>query len=97
MSEYRNLINNPPKLEIPINTTTVMIHTVASMCDNKYLLKMYKTTTGWVLDTLNQHYNNFQTKCYKYEIEWAADNNEWDKVFGFINSGVQVVSHIACR
>ena len=80
-----------------MNTTEIMIHVVACMCDNKYLLKMFKTTTGWQLNTLTQHFDNFQMKCYKYEIEWAADNKEWDKVFSFINSGVQVVSHIACR
>ena len=97
MSEYGNLINNPPKLEVVMNATKVMIHVVACMCDNKHLLKMNKTTDGWKLDTLSQAYSNFQMKCYQYEIEWAADNNEWSKVFGYINSGVQVISHIKSK
>lgn len=96
MSEYKNLLHNPPKLDVPTNTTEVMIHLTSVMCDNKHLLKMQKTTTGWTLDTGNQAFSNFQMKCDKYEIEWAAGNN-WEKVFKLINSGTTLISKIRCR
>jgi hypothetical protein len=96
MSEFGNLAENPPKLEVPTNTTEVMIHLTSVMCDNKYLLKMYKTTTGWRLDTANQAFKNFQMKCEKYEIEWAADN-DWDEAFRLINTGTTLISKIRCR
>ena len=97
MSLYLKLRQNPPKLEVPTNTTKIMIHLVSVMCDNKYLMKLEKFTTGWKLNTLSQAFTNFQMKCYQYEIEWAADEKNWNKVFELLNSGTSVVEKITCR
>jgi hypothetical protein len=94
---YKKLIENPPKLEIPVNTTEMMIHTVSVMCDNKQLISMKKYVDGWSMNTRGQAFTNFQTKCYQYEIEWAADANDWDKAFELLNSGTIVIEKIVCR
>jgi hypothetical protein len=94
---YETLRKNPPKLHVPVNTTEIMIHAVSVMCDNRRLISMKKYSDGWAMNTRGQAFTNFQTKCYQYEIEWAADNKDWDKAFALLNSGTILIEKIVCR
>jgi len=95
---YRDLKLNPPKLSVKENAREVAIHLVSVMCDNKKIMKLKKNTDGdFKLSTGIDAYSNFQIKHEKYEIEWAADNNEWSEVFSFINSGTVAIEKVMSR
>ena len=49
---------------------------------------------------LNSHrdsYRNFQIKFDKDDIEWEADDSNWNKVFDMINSGTSKIDNIKSR
>lgn len=76
----------------------IQIHTVAGMCDNKHVLTLKKGVDGdFKLHRNGQAYSNFGIKFEQYELEWAADEGNFVKVFEMINSGFQVVEKIKSR
>lgn len=76
----------------------VRIHTVAGMCDNRHLITLKKDTdSDFKLNTHGQAYSNFGIPYDKYELEWAADKGNFEKVFLMINQGFQVVEKVKSR
>ena len=84
--------------EIKKNAKELMIHVVASMCDNRYILSLRKDSNGEFKMSGNGYaLSNFGFKSPVYEIEWAADEGDWSKVIHIINSGYQRIDKIVSR
>jgi len=84
--------------QIVQNPKEVIFHTVASMCDNKYLFKFKKDDNGeFQLSCNGFAYSNFGISNNKYELEWAADDDRFFNVIQMINSGYQVVEKVVSR
>ncbi len=84
--------------EIKKNPRELMIHVVASMCDNRYILSLKKNSDGeFKLSGRGYSLSNFGFKPPVYEIEWAADEGDWSKVIHIINSGYQRIDKIVSR
>ena len=84
--------------EIKKNPRELMIHVVASMCDNKYILSLKKNSDGdFKMSGRGHSLSNFGFKPPVYEIEWAADEGDWSKVIHGINSGYQRIDKIVSR
>jgi hypothetical protein len=98
MSEYRTLKSNPPKLKIKKGVREVIFTTVSSMCDNKDILRFKKSENGdFTLSTGGFALSNWQMKHDRYELLWAADEGDWQKVINMINTGTSVVSNFRAR
>ena len=84
--------------QIVQNPREVIFHTVASMCDNKYLFKFKKNAEGDFKLTCNGFsFSNFGIKDDKYKLEWAADESNFFNVIPMIDSGYQVVEKVVSR
>ena len=84
--------------EIKKNPRELMIHVVASMCDNKHILSLKKNSDGeFKMSGRGYSLSNFGFKPPVYEIEWAADEGDWSKVIHIINSGYQRIDKIVSR
>ena len=84
--------------EIKKNPRELMIHTVASMCNNKHILSLKKNSDGeFKMSGRGYSLSNFGFKSPVYEIEWAADEGDWSKVIHIINSGYQRIDKIVSR
>ena len=98
MDKYTELLNNPPKLEVKENAREVVITLISSMCDNRYKWTIKKNPDGdFKIYTHGFSFDNFQTKFDKDDIEWEADDNNWDNVFRMINSGTEKIEQIKSR
>jgi len=98
MSNYRNLIHNPPVLTVKDNAREVVIGLVSCMCDNTHTWTFKKNSDGdFKIFTHGFAYSNFQTKYERYEIEWEADTGNWNEVIRMINSGTSVVEKLRSR
>ena len=98
MSRYSELINNPPELIVKKGAREVVITLVSCMCDNKYKWTIKKNEEGdFKINTHGQSFSNFQTKFDKDEIEWEADDHNWNKVFQMINSGTEKIEKVRSR
>jgi len=98
MSKYRDLIDFPPKLEVKENAREVVINLVSCMCDNRGKITLKKNDDGdFKLNSHGNSYRNFQIKFDRDDIEWEADDSEWDNVFGMINSGTSTIDNIKSR
>ena len=84
--------------EIKKNPRELMIHTVASMCNNKHILSLKKNSDGeFKMSGRGYSLSNFGFKSPVYEIEWAADEGNWSEVIDIINSGYQRIHKIKSR
>jgi len=84
--------------EIKKNPRELMIHVVASMCDNKYILSLKKNSDEeFKMSGRGYSLSNFGFKSPVYEIEWAADEGDWSRVIHIINSGYQRIDKIVSR
>ncbi len=98
MSRYSSLRNNPPVIKVKDNARELVITTVSCMCDNVHFLKLKKNSEGdFKLDSMQFSLNNWQLKHPRHEIEWAADEGQWGRVFEMLNSGVEAVSDVISR
>ena len=103
MSTYSTLRQNPPKLNVKENAREVIIKVISCMCDNVNFFHFKKNNEGdFRLNTYNSNdiamaYSNYQLKVTKTDLEWLADDNEWDEIVSEINSGVQVVESLKSR
>ena len=80
------------------NAREIQIHTVAGMCDNKHRLTLKKNEDGdFKLHRNGFAYDNFGIPYDQYELEWAADEGNFARVFEMINSGFQVVEKVRSR
>jgi len=98
MSKYQELRMNPPKLSVKKEAREVIFKIVSCMCDNVYYLTLKKNNDGDFKMSGNGYaLSNFQMKHPIYDIEWKADENEWDKVIAMINSGTKVIEEVKSR
>lgn len=98
MSKYRDLIDFPPKLEVKENAREIIINCISAMCDNKEKISLKKNIEGdFKINTHGQAFSNFQIKFDKDDIEWEADDNNWNRVFRMINSGTTKIENIKSR
>jgi hypothetical protein len=98
MSKYVELLNNPPTLEVKENAREVVINLISCMCDNKHKWTIKKNSEGdFKISTHGFAFSNFQTKFDKDEIEWEADDSNWDEVFRMINSGTSKIEKLRSR
>jgi hypothetical protein len=68
------------------------------MCDNKHKWTIKKNSEGdFKISTHGFAFSNFQTKFDKDEIEWEADDSNWDEVFRMINSGTSKIEKLRSR
>ena len=98
MSKYIELLNNPPSLSVKENTREIVINLVSCMCDNRKKITLKKNEEGdFKLNSHRDAYSNFQIKHDRDEIEWEADDNNWNLVFDMINSGTCKIENIKSR
>ena len=98
MDKYTELLNNPPKLEVKENAREVVINLISCMCDNRYKWTIKKNPEGdFKINTHRFAFSNFQVKFDRDDIEWEADDSNWDTVFRMINSGTSKIDNIKSR
>ena len=98
MSKYRELLKNPPKLEVKENAREIKLDLVSCMCDNRYRWTIKKNEDGdYKIFTHGFAYSNFGIKFPKDDIEWEADDKRWEEVFLMINSGTSKIEKIKSR
>ena len=98
MSKYRELLKNPPKLEVKENAREIKIDLVSCTCDNRYRWTIKKNEAGdFKIFTHGWAYSNWQIHHGKDDIEWIADEGNWNKVFEMINSGTSIIEKIKSR
>ena len=98
MSKYRELIKNPPVLEVYGKPREMKINLVSCMCDNSYRWTIKENEDGYYKIFTHGHaYSNFQTDHRKDDIEWEADAGEWEDVFDMINTGTSTIESIKYR
>ncbi len=98
MSKYQELLENPPKLKIEGKPREIKINLVSCMCDNKYRWTIKQNEDGdYKINTHGFAYSNWQIKDRKDDIEWVADEGDWNEVFEMINTGTSKVESIKYR
>ena len=98
MSKYQSLRQNPPKLSVKENAREIVITTVSCMCDNIHYLTLKKNSEGdFRLHTHGYAFSNWQMEHPEHDIEWAADEGDWNHVFEMINTGTALISEIKSR
>lgn len=98
MGLFRELRQNPPKLEVVGKPTKVILYMISAMCDNKGFITFEKKKNGYYfVSSGNQAFSNFQIKAEKFEIGFLADDGKWNEVFYEINQGVSVIQKVLCR
>jgi len=98
MSKYRELLTKPPVLEVYGKPREMKIDLVSAMCDNRYRWTIKENEDGdYKINTSPFAYGNFQIEHGKDDIEWIADEGEWEKVFDMINTGTSKIESIKYR
>lgn len=96
---YKETKLNPPVLEICESPREVIFDVVSCMCDNMSKLFLRKNKDGdFKLDAGSQSLRNFQMEYdFKLNIEWAADDNNWEEVIRIINTGTKLACAVRSR
>mgnify|MGYP001304849616 FL=1 len=98
MSKYQELLVNPPKLKIEGKPREIKINLVSCMCDNKYRWTIKQNEDGdYKINTHGFAYSNWQIKERKDDIEWTADEGNWERVIQMINTGTSKIENIKYR
>ncbi len=94
----RELRLNPPTLKVEGKPREIKIDVVASMCDNKYRFTIKLNKSGdYKIFTHGFAWSNFGIKIRQDDLEWLADDGEWNKVFEAFNSGYQLIESVKYR
>ena len=97
-SKYVALRHYPPTLKVKENARELIITTISCMCDNVHYLSFRKNEDGdFKMSGNGFALSNWQMKYPKHDIEWTADEGDWDTVFKMINSGTAVISEVKSR
>jgi len=65
---------------------------------NNYRWTLKKDINGYYkINCHGQAFSNFQCKHFRDDIEWVADEGDWERVIRMINSGVKKVISIKSR
>ena len=98
MDKYQELIQNPPKLTVKGKPREMKIDLVSCMCDNRYRWTIKQNEQGdYKILTHGYAFSNWQTKHRKDDIEWVADDGDWQQVFKMINTGTSKIEAIKYR
>lgn len=98
MSLYRKLRFNPVKVDIKKDAREIQFFVVSCMCDNKYKLTLKKKDGEFRLYGNGYALSNYSFKGdVKTDCEWQADDQKWDKVVDFINSGTVAIEKVMSR
>ena len=98
MSKYQELLENPPKLKIEGKPKEIKIDLVSCMCDNRYRWTIKKNEDGdYKINTHGFAYSNWQIQHLKDDIEWVADEGNWERVIQMINTGTSKIENIKYR
>jgi hypothetical protein len=98
MSKYSQLLNNPPQLSIRGNAKEVIFTTISVMCDNIGYLRFKKNSEGeFKIDGMGYAVSNWQMKSPIHEIEWKADEENWNEVIKMINTGTSRIESVISR
>jgi hypothetical protein len=98
MSKYSQLLNNPPQLSIRGNAKEVIFTTISVMCDNIGYLRFKKNSEGeFKIDGMGYAVSNWQMKYPIHEIEWKADEENWNEVIKMINTGTSRIESVISR
>ena len=96
--KYVSLRHNPPRLEVRDNARELVITTVSCMCDNIHYLTLRRNDNGdFRLSGGRFSLSNWQFGYPVHDIEWAADEGDWDTVFKMINSSTSAISEVKSR
>lgn len=98
MSKYRKLIFDPPTIEVKENAREVIFKTISCMCDNVHHLTFKKDKQGdFRLHGNGFSLSNWQIKFERFELEWFADDEQWEDVVRMINTGTSKVASVVSR
>lgn len=98
MGTYRELIFNPPTIEVKENASEVIFKTISCMCDNVHHLTFKKDKQGdFRLHGNGFSLSNWQIKFERFELEWFADDEQWEDVVKMINTGTSKVASVVSR
>lgn len=98
MSKYRELLSSPPKLTIKKGAREVIFKTVSCMCDNVHYITFRKNDNGdFRMSGGGFSLSNWQMKHPIHDIEWEADENNWEGVIEMINSGTELIESVKSR
>jgi hypothetical protein len=98
MSKYRELIFDPPTIEVKENAREVIFKTISCMCDNVHHLTFKKDKQGdFRLHGNGFSLSNWQMKFERFELEWFADDEQWEDVVRMINTGTSKVASVVSR
>ncbi len=95
---YTNVLKSKPTFEVKEGAREVIVETVSCMCDNMSKLTFKKNSEGdFKMNGNGQALSNWQMKYAKDEIEWKADEGNWNEVFEMINTGTRLVCEVRSR
>ena len=98
MSKYLDLCNNPPELSICPNAREVIFTTICCICDNEHKIKFYKNKDdNFIMTGMMSSLSNWQFKIAIDDIEWSADDQNWDFVIKAINTSTSVIEKVKSR
>jgi len=98
MSRYGELLRKPPVLTVKGKPREIKIDLVSCMCDNRYRWTIKKDKDGeWKINTGMFAYSNWQIDHRRDDIEWVADEGNWNEVFSMINTGTSKIESIKYR
>ena len=98
MSQYRELLVNPPKLTVKKDAREVIFKTVSCMCDNIHYITFRKNDQGdFRMSGGGFSLSNWQMKHTTQDIEWEADEANWADVIKMINSGTEKIESVKSR
>lgn len=98
MSKFTELRKNPPRIKVKDNPREVIFTTISAMSDNVRHLRFSKSDNGdFKMSGMGFALSNWQFAYKPFEIEWAADEGDWDRVIRMINTGTSVISEARSR
>jgi hypothetical protein len=98
MNKYKELKDNPPAIEVNKNAREVIFKTISCMCDNVRYLTFKKNQYGdFKLYGNGYSTSNWQMQFERFELEWIADNGQWDDVVRMINTGTSKIASVISR
>ncbi len=103
MSKFQTLRRSRPVLEVKDNAREVIFKTISSMCDNVHFFNFKKNSEGDFKlrcsgkSGIGHSFSNFGIDNSQEDLEWDADDYNWESVVVQINSGYQVVESVKSR
>jgi len=98
MSKYGELLRKPPMLEVYGKPREIKIDLVSAMCDYRHWLTFIDIVdVDYKIFSHGFAYSNFQIEHGKDDIEWIADDGNWEEVFDMINTGTSKIESIKYR